>query len=175
MFLLAYNGPEAIDTWTATIAAVCALGVAFCPTNCEFDFDGVCSKVYLADSALRNGLHYSFASVLISSFAFFSLLLFPRTPKGVRAVGQKKRRNAVYYVCGWLIVFSLFSIALSNFTPVFRWLGLDKFKQWTFVFETLALSAFGFSWLTKGQSIFPDSDRKKAHRATIVQAFRADS
>jgi hypothetical protein len=31
----------------------------------------------------------------------------------------------------------------------------------TLIFETIALLAFGFSWLTKGEAIFPDKSEKK--------------
>lgn len=166
LFLFAYNGPQAIDRWIATLAAICALGVAFFPTN-PFTFcDGVCSLVDLQASPTRNVFHFIFAGLLFGAFAFFSLFLFPKTTPGGKMTGRKKMRNVVYYVCGGLICFSILSIVLLNFTKVFAFLGIDKFPLWTFVFETLGLYAFGFSWLTKGETILPDKKHRGEHHPT---------
>jgi hypothetical protein len=76
---------------------------------------------------------------------------------------QKKKRNIVYYICGGLICFGILCIALLNLTGLFQFLGIEKFRFWTFLFEALSLYAFGLSWLTKGEGLFPDG--KTTHMA----------
>jgi len=48
----------------------------------------------------------------------------------------------------------IFGIAAYNFVPGWE----DKFRHLkpTIVFETIALWAFGISWLTKGEAILAD-------------------
>ena len=45
---------------------------------------------------------------------------------------------------------SIITIAVSSF------MDISKTNQITFWFETLALLAFGISWLTKGEALFGD-------------------
>lgn len=162
LFFFAYNGPEAIDRWTATIGALCAIGVAFFPTDPFVPCDGVCSLVDLSASPARNGFHFAFAGILFGSFAFFSLVLFPRTKDKATMTKQKKRRNAIYYLCGTLICLSLLGVVVVNWSWALTVLHVPKFPLGTFVFETIGLYAFGFSWLTKGEAIFPDRPVKTA-------------
>lgn len=66
----------------------------------------------------------------------------------------KKTRNGIYKVCGWLIIICIASIALIGFVGDLS----ETFKHYkpTFVLETIALTAFGFSWLIKGETFFKD-------------------
>jgi hypothetical protein len=69
---------------------------------------------------------------------------------------HKKIRNGVYKICGIVIILSIACIALLNFPPIEKLNGVKDFRLWTFVFEALALFAFGTSWLVKGEMILKD-------------------
>jgi hypothetical protein len=146
LFLYAYKGPEAVDRRAAVFAAVCALGVAFCPVN---TIDNCCSCVVtLGTSCIRNAFHYSFAALLFATFAYFSLCLFTKTNN---PTNEKLKRNKIYKVCGWTIIASMICV------PVFsKFHIIESIPIWTYIFETVALFAFGFSWLVKGETIFRD-------------------
>jgi L-asparagine transporter-like permease len=91
------------------IAAACALGVAFCPTN-PSTIEG-CSNVFLEADKIRNAFHYAFAALLFLTFAFFSLFLFTKTAIST-PTPQKMIRNKIYVACGVIILVSIASILL---------------------------------------------------------------
>jgi hypothetical protein len=97
-------------------------------------------------------VHLVSAILFFLILAAFSLLLFTKTEKGKKPAGRKKKRNRIYTACGIVMLVSLASIAVFKF-----WLQADH-PEWRLVFwgETAALVAFGISWLTKGEAIYPD-------------------
>jgi NADH:ubiquinone oxidoreductase subunit 6 (subunit J) len=144
LFLFTYRGFEnryqKYDRWTARVAAIAAVLVAFFPTKAP------AGAVALSWWAPVTGvLHYVGAVVLFSMFAVFALLLFRRTADGAQAsiepgeVAAKKQRNFIYLVCGVLIVFAMAWAGYNGFN--------DKSIFWP---ESLALAAFAVSWLVKG-------------------------
>lgn len=155
LFLYSYNGPEAMDNRAALFAAVCALGVAFIPANCYCENCDTCIRVHLDNSPFRNGIHYALAGLLFLTLAYFCLYLFTKTsPAG--PTNEKRTRNLIYKVCGITILTCIIFIPIFDFTPVGKLPVIKDFKLWTFVFEALALFAFGFSWLIKGETFFKD-------------------
>jgi hypothetical protein len=169
LFLFAYNGPAPADRIAAFFAACCALGVVFCPTDAFCACDGICNLVDLPANKARNTAHYTFASLLFATFAFFSLVLFTQTHpnRAKEKTHQKKIRNGIYYVCGALILVSIACIGILNIKGIKKPEWITNFKLWTFVFETSALFAFGISWLVKGEMIFPDP--KKQIKPSILK------
>ncbi len=136
-FLFSYKGYSAVDDRVGNLACAFALGVALFPTGSEV-------------AAIRV-LHIVCASALFLALAWFSLVLFRK--KGEHPTEQKIKRNRVYMVCGvamlgcmaLIAIYAAFlsETAVVDLKPVF-WL------------ETLALWAFGFSWLTKGEVLWRD-------------------
>lgn len=155
MFLFSYKGPEKIDEIASMIAAACALGVAFCPVNPSTVVTD-CSIVHLEANSIRNGFHYGFAAVLFSTFAFFSLFLFTKT-RSANPTPQKKIRNKIYVSCGIIILVSIAAILLFTILDSKRTISPENANIYTFIFETIALFAFGTSWLVKGGTILKDN------------------
>ena len=76
--------------------------------------------------------------------AIFSLKLFTKTNDVNTMTAQKRRRNQVYVVCGWIIVSAIMLIVIAELAqPPAAWHSL-------FWLESLAVVAFGVSWLIKG-------------------------
>ncbi len=75
------------------------------------------------------------------------------TSLGCTPTPQKRDRNKIYVVCG---VIMLACIALIAVYHVFlEDTGISSIKP-VFLLETLALWAFGFSWITKGEWLRKD-------------------
>jgi hypothetical protein len=151
VFLFTYKGYELIDNIATTLAGIFALGTAFFPTLIHADASA-CS-VHVRANEMAGTIHNISASLLFITLALISLLLFTKTKRTEESPSltlRKKKRNVVYRVCG-IIMFAciasaayfLNTDALSEYHPVF----------WS---EAVALWAFGFSWLTKGESILRD-------------------
>ena len=145
IFLMSYQGYERKDNIAGKLACVFAIGVAFFPTTPEINAT--------SGDQLTGRFHLIFAALLFLTLAYFSLCLFRKTDLTKPPTPQKRRRNAVYSICGYTILASILLIVmvrvwleytvLQNFKPVF-WL------------EALAVVSFGVSWLTKGEAILAD-------------------
>ena len=88
-------------------------------------------------------VHLICAGVLFVALAIFSLLQFTKTDPGTTMTPRKRIRNRVYRFCGWTIVACIVLICVSN---VVHWHLL-------FWFESVAVLAFGASWLVKSGSV----------------------
>ncbi len=150
LFLYTYKGYDNRDYYTARIGAICAMLVAFFPT--DSDPTSTCQFFFTPRASSYSYIHFTAAAILFCSFAYFSLFLFTETNKKGDEGRKKIMRNRIYITCGIVILLSIVGIALYNFVP-----GLDH--QWAFFkpvlfFESTALFAFGFSWLVKGETLF---------------------
>jgi hypothetical protein len=159
LFLFSYNGHDKGDKWAAKIAGLFALLVAIFPTDFGGYADMKCSRMTDGEDAASNLLHYISATILFSTFAFFSLVQFTKTNKRGPMAWAKRTRNTIYKICGWVIVGCITGIAVvSLLLPPDVYEKLKSFKP-TFVLETIALWAFGFSWLIKGETFFRDKEK----------------
>jgi MFS family permease len=140
-FLFTYRGygkeaeqrPDLVAAW---IAGIAALLVAFFPTTAPL----VSLKPSWWEPWMRV-THYLGAVVLFGTLIFFSVVLFPRSQGIPERFGGKWWRNRIYYLCGGLMVACMAWAAIAGF--------YDKTIFWP---ETVALMAFGVSWLTKGRA-----------------------
>lgn len=157
--LIVYKGWERKDFFISLAAGVSALLLLLFPTDnlgkdCNFDF----SKTYvtiLRTSSFRPEFHYGCAAVFLGCLAYMSFFLFTKSdlPAGKRPP-RKVARNRIYRTCAVIMVIAMLVIVsgLARVIP----------KQWytdhsiTFWMETLAVEAFGFSWMVKGRSFFAD-------------------
>ena len=102
IFLLAYRGPQKIDSVAGTLASIFAVGVALFPTSPPL---GISALPWWSPSIGK--LHAFAAIALFSMFAVFSLWLFRKTAPGEQPPADKKRRNAIFLLCGVGIVASM--------------------------------------------------------------------
>lgn len=138
LFMLFYTGFDWRDEWLGTLAGIFVIGVAWFPTT------------ETGPSTWVGKMHFAFAAAFFITLIIFSLFLFTR--KAEKPTAQKLRRNKVYIVCGLIMSICLIVIA------IYKFFIQDAASESSFVFwaETIALWAFGFSWLTKGEAIFPE-------------------
>ncbi len=139
-FLLSYRGYDRLDNATATAAGIAAVGVALFPTTPRGG--------HSATQGVVGVVHLAFAAVFFLALAYFCLVLFTKSDKA-RPTTRKLQRNRVYVVSGWVILLCLALIVVVNFLPhtdlhLALWL------------ESAAILAFGFAWLTKGETILGD-------------------
>lgn len=136
-FLFAYKGYEPIDDIIANWGGAFALGVALLPCDSE------CEVV--------KNLYFISAILLFVVFIIFSLYLFrKKSPDDKVKLFRKDEdmRRRIYFWCGIAMIVFLLCIAASYWLlpPYLR----NEYNI-VFWFETLALWAFGTSWITKAE------------------------
>jgi len=155
LFMFAYRGYDRKDRIAGKIASISALGIALFPTNQPQFFSEMCqSNNHIFTFIVI--IHYISAITFFIVLGYFSLFLFTRTTNNdtKNHTLQKKQRNIIYKVCGYII---WGSIALLIIYTIFK-CKFPILHKYHFIFwiETLALFAFGASWLVKGKFILED-------------------
>ena len=184
VFLIAYAGYDDWDRWITNIAGVGAIGVAFCatkPTVCVAHARTCVAPAVRTLSTEQNvvgTIHLVFAAIAFIALGVMALRFAklppseelrprglggwlrsalgmpqrgqddPRTPAG-------KRDGAIFRTCGIAILGCVVLAILGNFLP-------QSFKNDVpvlFIFEALAVFAFGISWFVKGQTLAPTAAR----------------
>ncbi len=145
VFLISYKGYNREDDYVGDLAGLFAIGVALIPTAPDLATGTV---------AVVGGLHLLFATGFFCTLAYFSLFLFTKTNTS-NPTPQKKQRNTVYKVSGFII---LIAIGLIGFLAILPDSTSEPIKSLKPVFwlESIAIIAFGISWLTKGEAILKD-------------------
>lgn len=140
LFLFFYTGYNKWDDWAGNLGGLFALGVAWFPTTKSGPVEWA------------GQVHLICALLFFVILASFSLFLFTKTVKGKRPRGSKKKRNLIYIICGIIMLACLIIIL------VYKILQKENTHETSIVYwgETVALVAFGVSWLTKGEAIYPD-------------------
>ena len=151
-FLISYKGFDRTDSRASNLAGVAAICVAAFP--CKSLLAGPKLGIFQLPQAWSNGVHVLAAAVLFVTLAGISAFLFTRTDAAPNAMtDQKRSRNVVYRTCALVMALALLEIAASSFL-------LTEPKQdlyrTTLLGETIALLAFGVSWLVKGETILRD-------------------
>jgi hypothetical protein len=138
LFMFFYKGRDNWDDWTGNFAGLFAVGIALFPTVAQKPYNCI-AKV-----------HFICAIAFFVLLVVFTLVLFPR--KDGNPKPRKLLRNVIYYVCGSIMVACLGAIL------IFMGFFDARFPESAFVFwaETVALVAFGISWLVKGGTILRD-------------------
>lgn len=145
VFLLWYNFAR-IDNWVSNVAGVAAIVAGVVPTAKFSNATGLTQTASV--------IHLVASAILFLSLAVFCLFLFIRSNLAGYTSPQKKERNIVYQICGWVIVACL---VLAVLVPIL----LDKETirgelRPIFWLESIAIVAFGISWLVKGGWLFRD-------------------
>ncbi|MGH3153384.1 MAG: hypothetical protein ACRDOB_22000 [Streptosporangiaceae bacterium] len=192
VFLVAYKGYDRVDLWITNIAGFGAMGVAFCPTKPAVCTPGLqacpaSSVARLATSQQVVGdIHVAFAAVTFIALGLMALRFAKRgvTPAGQSVIGRLRyglgfgpdnasqqrytRENAVYHVSGITILYCVLLAALSNLLPA----SVNARWPLLFIFESVAIFAFGVSWFEKGRTIQGILARsRKARSATTSSAL----
>ena len=158
VFLFTYTGYKWQESVLTTLAAISGIGVAFSPTATQsansFSIHTIRNEVPTVFGLER---HFLFAASFFIALAIVSLKYFPRTDKmflqtELGTMTQKAKRNWVYKICGWIIVVCVIVLGIHF---IIRPDALTEFPV-VFVFETIAVEAFGIAWITKGQTLWPD-------------------
>jgi hypothetical protein len=130
LFMFFYSGYGRRERWAGILAGILTLGVVFFPTTLEGPTD------------LIGRLHYTCAALLFLLLAWISLFHFPRKLPG----SAKLVTDSIQVICGLLMIACVIAIVL--YYAFFRVEGSETCV--VFVAETVALVAFGVSWLTEG-------------------------
>lgn len=180
VFLLWYQPYEA-DKWPTNIAGLAALGVAFFPVSSAGQFYvnqrgqkplDVCGLIkedanrlipeWCIDMSISNiytYIHGISAVVFLLALGYISLRLFTRSSHSNENLPKDKRqRNQIYIICGWLI------IACTILFVLFIFFEIRGVIDWhppagestsgpILWLEAIAIIAFGISWFVKGQSL----------------------
>jgi len=181
VFLVAYYGYDNVDLWVTNIAGLGAIGVAFCPTKPAVCVPGkiacpASSVARLSASQQAVGdIHLFFAAVTFLALGVMALRFakggetpaLKGTLTGLRyelarlryALGFGQPGNAIpeqfpgedliYHVSGITILSCVLLAALSNLLPS----SVNADWPLLFIFEALAVFAFGVSWFTKGRTM----------------------
>ena len=168
VFLWSYEGyrpltPQLLtDQNIARLAAIGALGIALLPTAEDLVYENPAGAPVtveqpvdctVAQCVLGEGvtalLHLASAGIFFGALAIFCLVLFVR---GSRDTAEKRARQRIYRICGWVILAALAAMAaILVFDPEGRLSALRPI----FWLETLACFAFATSWTVKGRRMRP--------------------
>jgi uncharacterized protein YacL len=154
LFLLSYRGYEQIDDIVANMSGLFALGMILFPTAM---YSGKVVRVgmFLIADNISETIHLSFSALFFLALSFNSLFLFTRRHPGVMGK-EKKRRNVIYRTCGIVMILAIACITLYNI--FFRGTSLAAINP-VLILESVALCAFGISWLVKGHTLFRDKKK----------------
>jgi hypothetical protein len=152
VFLCCYKGPDILDWALSLTAGLAAILVALVPAA----LPGATGW-----EDLRGNFHLVFATVFLGCLAWLSLFQFTKTKSLKSMTPQKKQRNQVYKVCGWVMVACLAVIFLYKFPLTKNWMAFMNGINPVFTFESFAVMAFGVSWLIKGEMMLGDPKKKR--------------
>lgn len=151
-----------IDNALSNVMSAAMIAVALLPTPSQ-------GSAAVGGPRLVGYAHKASAAVVFGLLAVFSLYHFTKSagevsvdmgwkrrlmrifrndPDHSTAKGKKLVRNKIYRFCGWTIVGCMLAIALSD---LFHW-------NLVFWLESVAVLAFGFSWLVKGGAVLADDE-----------------
>lgn len=134
-FLFTYKGYDLGDRVYTLVAAVSALLIVACPcAAAPMDYMGLLAL----PTKLSDAVHMAAAIALFGSFALMTLTQFTK--------GKRKRRNAIYRICGAIMLALMAVVALAS---VFDWPG-----YMTMICEAGMLEAFALAWIVKS-GVFP--------------------
>ena len=142
--MLSYRGYDRRDVFASNLAAILAVGVALFPTDQDPD-----------TSSLIGYVHLFFAAAFFCTLIYFAYFLFTKTGAGQTPTEQKKKRNIIYKCCSIIMALCIVLITVHYLLPEQI---SDSYVHLSpvFVLESIAVIAFGISWLTKGNAFLQD-------------------
>lgn len=154
VFLYSYKGfdkdtRKPKDKTVSRLAAIGAVGVAFSPMS--WAKSGAAIEPVptwlqsLFGKPVASGLHGAFALLFFASIATFCLVNFCRSEPGTEPDAEKRFNNGIYRSLGVFIILCTIAFAVGSLLSI-----PGPFVFWA---ETLAVWAFGLSWIIKGEAI----------------------
>ena len=164
VFLFTSNGYGGFfEKFLYVLAAICGMGVAFSPTTTKYPppLVSIHELNFHVPKILGFERHLIFAALFFVALSIISLKYFPRTnvKKDLdlkRKRTQKEKRNIIFRIAGWTMLACIFVLLLYFLIPGFKMI-MGSFPL-IFALETVALEAFGISWITKGETLWPDGE-----------------
>lgn len=154
LFMFTYKGYDIKDSIAGNLACIFAVGVAFFPTGIDTISD--CAEQCITYEPWIKTVHFTFAGLFFATLIYFSLFLFTKSGKPKHELAAPKRkRNTVFHICAYIMIACVILIAVYFLFLEEKYPGLQRLDP-VFWLESIALWAFGISWLTKGQLIFGD-------------------
>ena len=161
VFLFTYRGYDLMENILSSIAAIAATGVAFSPTATKIP--GATFSVHTLKFEVPEifgiEIHAIFAALFFISLSIISLIYFPQTDAdpatGIKGT-KKANRNVIYRTCGWIMLICVVIMAVYFISVRFK--SLTGNFPFIFTMETIAVEAFALSWLTKGETFYPDGE-----------------
>lgn len=159
IFLIIYKGKEPIDFYLSVIAGAFAFLLVLFPTdNIARCCDAATpySLTNLNESGTRVLFHYISAAIFLFCLAIMSIFVFTKSDKTTATMTlNKKKRNLIFRICGIIMIIAMLIVFIGGFFGV---IPPDVYNAYniTFWMETIAIEAFGFSWLTKGGAVIKD-------------------
>lgn len=153
LFLFCYKGHPLrkkdiglSDRVMSKLAAFFAIGIVIFPTSSPHCIaDNL--RTFISSENTGN-IHFIFAGLFFATLAFISIFNFRRTKK-VYEFGTKPSHN-LYKYCGFIMLACIVLIFTYRMYVRGKYHWLDNLYP-IFIFESIALIAFGVSWLTKGK------------------------
>jgi len=145
VFLIFYRYQKAgLDNVLSSVAGVCAILVALCPTT---------GTNPTSAEQVVGVLHLCFAACFLGLLAYFCLFLFTKTNPNLPRTPRKNIRNRIYTGCGISIIVGLAFAVLCQIPALHSFRDSANGVYWG---ESLAVVAFGIAWLIKGETLFRD-------------------
>jgi len=140
-----------IDNRWTNVAGLLAVVVALIPTSSDGHPTGW--------SWTARTVHVTSASALLLILAYLSYCRFTLPPETAQTTSKRRRQNRVYRWCGGIMFIALGAFVLATFVHAEPWITLS--------FESIAVIAFGVSWMVKSERFTPIATLKafKAARA----------
>jgi hypothetical protein len=154
IFLITYKGYRKLDSVVTSLIGIAGIGVALFPCLGPGGA-AVPAGLFQVGAGFADVVHMGCAALFFILLALNSLFLFTLSTKKDSPPGSNKNtRNAVYVVCGGVIL-----ISLLLFVILYLALGRERFGSGSavLILESVMLLAFGVSWLVKGEAIFKDA------------------
>lgn len=152
LFLIRYEGHKGNVFWKnddrmTNLAGYMALGVAIFPTNrVDGNFFDKAHSLVPHSAEWVGQLHYFFAATFFIILAVMSIAVFTLGQKTDSEIEISTfNENNIYRVCGYVMLACVFFIPLN--------MVVDLHSHTTLIMETIALLAFGISWLIKGRAL----------------------
>jgi hypothetical protein len=151
LFLIAYVGYDLGDRLVTDAAGVFAVGVALFPTKPTVASPPSVACQTVAQLSTREqvvgDMHLAFAGLMFVFLAWMAIR-FTNTDSS-QPSPQKLLRNRIYQICAIVIVVCLVAAVITSFLPA----SVKGSFPWLFLWEALAIFAFGVSWFVKGQTL----------------------
>jgi hypothetical protein len=149
-FLTTYKGHEN-DHAFMILSGVFLLGVALFPTSIVNAPHQQVGIFQICDNTSM-WIHLTFAGLYFLTLSYISYFLFTKSDQ--KKLKRRKRiRNRIYRTCGVVMVVSVLLIFV--YFVFFEDTFISNVKP-VLILEGVALWAFGFSWLIKGETFWKD-------------------